>query len=357
MVRKLDDSSFDKRHDCRQMLAVLSRFSEQCRKALAIGAAFEPPQIDEIDKIVICAMGGSALAGDIVKRFATVPVFVHRNYGLPSFVDEMTLLIAVSYSGNTAETLSALNAGLKRRATVLCLSSGGVLKEIAQRESIPYLQIPAEYQPRAAVGYLSLSLINLLSQIGLVAGVDRLDCLPDELKQTAAHCNPARDIAENPAKELAAKLAGKIPLIYGTQDNTEVVALRWKAQINENAKQPAFWNVFPELNHNEIEGLLKSDLLPNQEILLLRNDYDRTENIARIEIIKALFTNYGRSCTEINASGETEIGQIFSQIYLGDYVSVYLALLNEVDPTPVPLIEEFKQLLAEDKQGSRHLGF
>ncbi|MCI2424664.1 bifunctional phosphoglucose/phosphomannose isomerase [Candidatus Acetothermia bacterium] len=348
MIRKLADSSFDQRSDCQQMLAVLARFPEQCRAALAIGAAFELPQIGEINKIVICAMGGSALAGEVVKRFATVPVFVHRNYSLPSYVDELTLLIAVSYSGNTAETLSALNTGLKRRIAVLCLSSGGALKEIAQRESLPYLQIPAGYQPRAAVGYLSLSLIRLLSQSGVVAGVDRLDSLADELTQIDTRCNPTRAIAENPAKKMAAKLAGKIPLIYGTQDNTEVVALRWKAQINENAKQPAFWNLFPELNHNEIEGLIKRDLLPNQEILLLRNDYDRAENIARIEIMKTLFGNYGISFTEINASGETEIGQIFSQIYLGDYVSVYLGLLNGVDPTPVPLIEEFKQLLAKD---------
>ncbi len=348
MIRKLDDSSFDKRYDCKQMLAVLARFPEQCCEAFAIGAAFKPPQIGEIDKIVICAMGGSALAGEIVKRFTTVPVFIHRNYSLPPFVDELTLLIAVSYSGNTAETLNALDTGLERRIAALCLSSGGALKEIAQRESVPYLQIPVGYQPRAAVGYLSLSLISLLSQIGFVAGVDRLDSLADELAQVTTRCNPTRDIAENPAKELAAKLAGKIPSIYGTQDNTEVVALRWKTQINENAKQPAFWNLFPELNHNEIEGLIKSDLLPNQEILLLRNDYDHPENIARIEIIKTLFANYGVPFTEINSSGETEIGQIFSQIYLGDYVSVYLALLNEVDPTPVPLIEEFKRLLAKN---------
>jgi glucose/mannose-6-phosphate isomerase len=142
-------------------------------------------------------------------------------------------------------------------------------------------------------------------------------------------------------------------LIYGTVDDTDFIAMRWKTQFNENAKQPAFWNVFPELNHNEILALVRADLLANQYVLLLQNDYDRRENRDRMEIMMTLFERYKVPFTEVKAEGESELAQILSQIYLGDYVSYYLALLNEVDPTPVVLIEEFKQALVKKERELR----
>jgi len=157
---------------------------------------------------------------------------------------------------------------------------------------------------------------------------------------------------DNPAKQLAQSLFDKLPCIYGTVDNTDLVAMRWKTQINENAKQPAFWNVFPELNHNEILAMEHTGLMRAHSIVILKNSFDSAENRARMKIMQGLFTERSVPVTQLMADGATELAQILSQIYLGDYVSLYLALLNGVDPTPVRLIEQFKRKLAMRTENS-----
>ena len=221
------------------------------------------------------------------------------------------------------------------------------MEEIARTREIRLLKIPSGYQPRAAMGYLALPLLIALSRIGLLKEIGSCEDLLGGLGKIRTRCTYTVPTDENPAKQLARTLSGRIPLIYGTVNNTDLIAMRWKTQINENAKQPAFWNVFPELNHNEILALVKADLFADQFILLLKNDYDRPENRTRMEIMMALFERDKVPFTEVKAEGESELAQVLSQIYLGDYVSYYLALLNKVDPTPVVLIEEFKQALAK----------
>lgn len=219
--------------------------------------------------------------------------------------------------------------------------------EISKAQGIPLLKIPSGYQPRAAMGYLALPLLVLLSRIGVLDKNTPWEALLSEIDRIRAQCTASVPAENNQAKELAYALRERVPLIYGTVDNTDLVAMRWKTQFNENAKQPAFWNVFPELNHNEILTLVRADLLANQYVLLLQNDYDCRENRNRMEIMMALFEKNKVPFTEVKAEGESELAQVLSQIYLGDYVSYYLALLNKVDPTPVALIEEFKQALAK----------
>jgi len=346
-MRELDDKAFLTKYDSEGMIFVLDRFVGQCKEAIETGERFDFPVIEGIDQIIVCGMGGSAMAGEIARRFARVPLVVNRSYTLPPFAGEHTLLITISYSGDTAETLSALDQGIGRCTSILCISSGGRMEEIARTRGIRFLKIPSGYQPRAAMGYLALPLLVTLSRVGLLEDIGPWETLLQELDRVRARCTATVPIEENPAKQLARILSGRIPLIYGTVDNTDLVAMRWKTQFNENAKQPAFWNVFPELNHNEILTLVRADLLANQYVLLLQNDYDRPENRTRMEIMMTLFERDKVPFTEVKAEGESELAQVLSQIYLGDYVSYYLALLNKVDPTPVVLIEEFKQALAK----------
>ncbi|MFQ5794402.1 MAG: bifunctional phosphoglucose/phosphomannose isomerase [Candidatus Bipolaricaulia bacterium] len=338
-------------YDSQGMLGILKRFPEQCRTALGIGARFQIPEglKTGIDEIIVLGMGGSGITGDLIKRFAIRPVSVCRNYQLPEFADDHTLLLAVSYSGNTEETLSALQDGLQRGGQVICISSGGELQRICEREGLPFIKIPAGLQPRAALGYLSLPLLWVCTQLGMTSiPADALEQLVETLEQMAGELGPSVPNAENPAKSLAKELLGQVPLIYGTADNTDVVAQRWKAQLNENSKQPAFWNFLPELNHNEITGLtLMEKLMPNATVILLCNDYDFDRNRRRIEIMKSILYDHGIPLQQIQAEGDSEVAQIYSQIYLGDFVSVYLAILNEIDPTPVEIIEAFKREMAQ----------
>ena len=338
---------FDKRYDKSHMIDTIDSFNVQCREAIGLGKGFAFSSEEQIDKVVICGMGGSAMAGDVARRFAKVPVMVNRSYTLPSFADSRTLLVAISYSGNTAETISSLRDGIEKGLQALCIASGGKIEQIAQENDIPFLQVLSGFQPRVATGYLALPLIVILSRLDLVARADQWDDMYAALGKVKAECEASVPLHDNPAKELARALHGHIPIIYGTANNTDLVAMRFKTQINENAKQPAYWNAFSELNHNEILALVRSDLLKNQHIVLLKNSYDHPENRIRMEIMTELFDEHHVPHSAVSAQGETELAQILSQIYFGDYVSYYLALANKLDPTPVELIEKFKQTLAE----------
>lgn len=346
-MNRLDNQKVLKTLDPFGMLRTLDMFPPQCRDAIQLGSEFQWKPAADVDQIVVCGMGGSAMAGEIISRFSRPSSEVVRGYRLPSYVDGRTLVIAVSYSGNTVETLSCLEQGINRGALILIISSGGRMGEISKEKGIAWLKIPSGYQPRAATGYLALPLLAILSQLGLLTEAGSWESLLQELDRMKGRCTFSVPTAENPAKRLANTLNGRIPLIYGTAGNTKLVAMRWKTQINENAKQPAFWNAFPELNHNESVALARADLLLNQHVLLLENDYDLLENRVRREVMEPLFKKSNVSFTKVSAEGDGVLAQIFSQIYFGDYVSTYLAFLNKVDPTPVALIEEFKDALAQ----------
>ncbi len=287
------------------------------------------------------------MAGEIARRFARIPVYINRNYVLPPFINSSTLLVAVSYSGNTAETLSGLQRGLSLDLPALAISSGGKLMEIANAKGLPFLQIPTGYQPRAATGYLALPLLVILERAGLLAQQIDQNELLESLTKVKERCRADVPEKENPAKQLARRLHRTIPVIYGTADNTGLVAMRWKTQINENAKQPAFWNVIPELNHNEILAFENEGLREGLYCIFLKNSYDHPENAARVQIMRELLAEKEVSTEVIQADGNNEISQVLSQIYFGDYVSYYLAILNGIDPTPVELIESFKKKLAQ----------
>ncbi len=324
------------------MLAALEGFPEQCARAVELEE--EPPLSSGFKRLIIAGMGGSGIAGELLARLVELPVSVHHGYGLPA-VDREALVIAISYSGDTEETLSSVELALKAKARLLCLSSGGELERLARERNFPFIKVPGGLQPRAALGYLLLPLLSLLDRLGCCQLRDELVRLPEALSEFKERWRASNAEEGNRAKRLARGLYRRIPLIYGVEGATEAVALRWKTQLNENSKQLAFWNAVPELCHNELVGFEAAGLLSNLRVLFLRSGLDHPRNRVRIELLKELLAARGVEHEEAWAEGEGRLAQLFSLIYLGDFVSFYLAMLNGVDPSPVGPITELKRKL------------
>ena len=315
--------------DSQNMLQVIKDFPKQCREALGLPKGISAS--GEINNIVIAGMGGSAMGGDLLKIYLSntnIPVYVNRDYKVPNFVDENSLVFAVSYSGNTEETLSALNAAKEKKAQIIGITSGGKLSEECEK----VVNIPSGLQPRAALGYLFFPMLGILHNTNIIrVKNDELNEMMGILKQT----NKFNEQGE----ELSKKLKEKIPIIYASEA-LGAIAFRWKTQINENAKMPAFYNVFSEMNHNEIAGYKSMDHKFSVVMILDKNDNDRVKK--RMNICKEIMEEYVE-VEEVETQGESLLARMFSAIYLGDYVSYYMALWNRADPGPVEIIEEMKR--------------
>ncbi|WP_422443602.1 bifunctional phosphoglucose/phosphomannose isomerase [Thermoanaerobacterium sp. DL9XJH110] len=348
----LDDLPRIRELDKGGMLDLIYRLPDHCEEALKIaGESVRGLRFHNIVNVVITGLGGSAIGGDLVRMIiqdkATVPIIVNRDYNLPAFVDEKTLVIASSYSGNTEETLAAYDEAVKKKAKVVVITTGGELKKKALSGEVPVITIPGGLPPRAALGYSFFPLLVVLEEQGIVSrryfdagGVIRL------LRETREHLRPEIPEKDNPAKQLARKLFGRLPIIYGSSGTTEVVAVRWKGQFNENAKHPAYHNVFPELNHNEIMGFEgDKSLLRVMEIVILRSPDENERINRRIQITLDLIKERVSGVTEIWPRGETPLERMWYQIMFGDYVSAYLAILNQKDPTEIGSINILKERL------------
>jgi len=342
----LDDEEKMKELDPEGMLEDLDTFPEQCAEALSIGADLDlPVDLTGLGRVIVTGMGGSAISGDLLARLLDLPVVSNRGYMLPRYVDSDDLLVAISYSGNTEETLSALEDGLSRGMDVICLSTGGLLEDFCFQRDLPMIKIPTGHQPRASTGYILFPLLEIFRRANFAGTLDT-QSLIEALESMRDDWNSSVEVRHNKPKEIAKEFRDKIPIIYGTKFNTEAVAFRWKTQVNENAKQPAFWNVFPELNHNEIVGYeLHNTLLDNAKVVLLRNDFDIERNVNRMEIMQEIFDAEKIDYEVVKAPRGDKYTGILGQVYFGDYFSVYLAMLNKVDPSPVRLIEDFKKKL------------
>jgi glucose/mannose-6-phosphate isomerase len=296
-------------------------------------------------------MGGSAIAADLLADAyfprLKVPFKVCRNYRLPEFVGPDTLLIVISYSGNTEETLAALKEGEKRGARIWALSSGGKLREEAVKKHYPFFLIPGGYQPRAALPLLLGTLQSALSRAGILADAENdlppAAALLQELRRENCWETPLRS---NPAKQLAKKLLGRIPVIIGTSDLTSAVALRFKCQLNENSKQAALPAILPEMNHNEIVNLAALPRSGNPFALVVLRDEKESERMKkRVEITKSILSKTLGGVNELPARGKNPLARLLSLVMFTDFVSVYLALEAGIDPTPVEAIERLKKEL------------
>jgi len=354
----LDNASVYRQFDKSGMLNHLHGFPEQCQKAWEKVLKFElPHEYTKISNVVILGMGGSAIGGDIVRRLALaeskLPVWVHRDYGLPAFVDESTLVIASSYSGNTEETLSAFTKSLGTPAKKLVITSGGKLKHLAENKGIPAFVVDYQAPPRAAFPHNFIPLVGIFQKLGLLGDKSAdLQEAVDILKKLSSDFIETRPLASNPAKQLAAKLWGHVAVIYGAEMLSEV-AQRWKAQFNENSKAWAFFESFPELNHNAIVGYeFPLEAKERIFVLMLRSSSLHPRSLLRYEATAKLLAKAGIAYEFAEAGGESALAQLMSLVLLGDYSSFYLAILNEVDPTSTDAINFVKQYLAQSSISS-----
>ncbi len=347
----LDDPELYEKLDPGDMSARIAELPQQCQEAWRKAMDFDlPPDYGEIDKVVISGVGGSAIGGgllaSLVAAEGAVPILVHRDYGLPSFIDAKTLIIASSYSGMTEETVSSLNQALTTPAKKLIITSGGRLRAIAEEKGIPVFTIDYLAQPRAALAHNFIPLLAILQKLGLISdkSQDIAEAVKvlDELKLTIAQDRP---LSHNPAKQLATKLFGHIVIIYGAGILSEV-ARRWKTQINENSKAWAFYEVFPELNHNAIVGY-EFPAEMKLFVVLLRSPKFDPPTLLRYQVTCELLARRNISYEIVDAEGESPLSQMLSLILFGDYVSYYSALLYQVDPTLVAAIDYLKQRLSK----------
>ena len=318
--------------DKSDMLSVLESFPKQCREALSLPKGITVS--GEISGIFVCGMGGSAIGGDLLASYlkdSKLAITVVRDYKLPDYVDEYSLVFVVSYSGNTEETLSCYEQALKKKAKIIVITSGGKLAKSAEK----VIKIPAGLQPRAATGYLFLPMLGVLYNSGII------NITNTELNEMIALLKDVESYKEK-AKELAKKIGKKIPIIYSSE-RFKPVAYRMKTQINENAKYPCYTNTFSEMNHNEINAfqfMERSKFI----VFLIRDEKDNPRIQKRMDICRDIMEERV-DVEEIFSKGKSLLARMFSTIYLGDLTSYYLAINNRVDPTPVEVIEHLKKEL------------
>ncbi len=343
----LDDQEKLKKMDSGGMLESLEKFPEQIEdvfRTLELNLLpFKP------DDIVVTGMGGSGIVGDILQSFLanriSIPIYVNKDYSLPSFVGENTLLFVISYSGNTEETLRAAENGIKKGAKVVAISSNGELERMCEEKGMVFIKAAAGYHPRAAIAFMFVPVLKLLSElliydsdVAILDSLKVLRVLRDEIKASVP-------TDENEAKGIAASIHGKIPVIYG-HSIYNAVANRWHTQLNENAEILSWFGAIPEMNHNEIVGWTGDENASMFVPVLLRDSNEDERISKRIELSKELaFKNNVEGWVEVYAKGETQLARILYLIYMGDHVSIYLAMLRGKDPSPVEVIDRLKEKL------------
>lgn len=336
-----------------QMIDYLYELPEQFKVSLNMDINVADKYHKDYSNILVSGLGGSAIGGDILKDYAatsaSIPIMVNRDYTIPAFVNEKTLFFAISYSGNTEETINAYQEAQAKDAKIICITSGGKLADLAQKNGNLILRVPSGLVPRAATGYLFAPLALAMEKLGYLKGVKAdLEETYLVLTKLRSSINPDAEPSENTARLIAAKLKHALPVIWGASGLSAAAALRWKAQINENAKCPAYYNLFPELNHNEIVGFETAEnIYKNMCLVILKDRFDREQVKKRMEITKDIVQDKVKNIMEVNSEGQSFLARFYSLVYLGDYVSLYLALEYGINPTPVKVIDYLKGELAK----------
>jgi glucose/mannose-6-phosphate isomerase len=349
----LDAANIYQRFDPSNMIERIGDFPKQCLQAWqgAINLPL-PPDYCNVDKVVILGMGGSAIGGDLVHSLAMTQskttVLVHRDYHLPRLVDEGTLVIASSYSGDTEETLSAFSQAIHTPAKKLAITTGGKLQNLAAENGIPVFIFHYKAEPRTALGYSFFSLLAFLQKLELIdIETQDIDETMSVLEELSLSLDKGVSLNANPAKQIATKLLSYLVIVYGAGILSKV-AYRWKTQLNECSKIFAYAEYFPELNHNAVVGYrLPPWLNQKASIIMLRSPSLHPRTLVRYMVTGELLAYAGINYEVVEAKGECPLSQMMSTVLLGDYVSYYLALLNEVDPSPVAAIDYLKERLSE----------
>ena len=331
----------------------LLHFPEQLKKAYDIGKkATIPDELSFIKNIVCVGMGGSAIGSEIISNYLwhtlCIPISINRNYTIPSFIDNNSLVYITSYSGNTEETLAAYDRMSERGAKIICCASGGTLAEKARADGVPLVLVPGGQPPRTALGYLAIPLLAIFSKLKFIPNQDEaFNELIEVMSKLAVIYAPASPQEENSAKQLAAQLHGTLPIVYSSTEHLTAVGTRWRNQFSENSKTLAFSNQIPELCHNEIVGWSDTFAahINKMQVVFLRDSDELPQVHQRIEIVKEIIAKKSKPPIEVHSRGKSLLARIFSLVYLGDWASYYLAILNAVNPTPIENIRILKERL------------
>jgi glucose/mannose-6-phosphate isomerase len=326
------------------MKLLVQNFPNQLKEAIQIG---EKANItlskNELRNVVITGLGGSGIGGTIVSELVAskcpIPVVVNKDYFLPAFVNEYTLVIVSSYSGNTEETVQAMQTAIERKAKVVCITSGGKIAELAKQNSCDLIVIPSGFPPRACLAYSLTQLFYVLHALQLIA-----DSFKTSLRNAVELIENETAAIQDEAAAVAGFLYHKTPVIYAV-DGYNGVATRFRQQINENAKMLCWHHILPEMNHNELVGWAEKN--EDCAVVILRNKSDYTRTQTRIEISKEVFTKYTTLVREVWSKGNTQLEQSLYLIHLTDWVSCYLADKKGIDATEVNVINHLKGELAK----------
>jgi len=325
------------------MKSFIEQFPHQLEEAYTNAFKFEfNGNQKDFQNVVILGLGGSAFGGELIKNYCErtlpIPVIIVRDYTIPNFVSQNSLVIASSYSGNTEETLSAFQQSLEAGANIVCITSGGKLLDFAKNYRLSYIQLPLGYPPRAAAGFSFISKLSIINKLSLI---------PDFHKDFQESLQFLHSFSDwNNVYEMVEFFYGKIPVIYSSPSN-ESVAIRLRQQIQENSKQLCWHHVIPEMNHNELVGWeLPLHLLTQTHVLIIRSSYDHQRIQYRMDFVKEKLQSKQVSVSELYLKGNNRMSQLLYGIHWSDWVSYYLAEKNQVDPSPVAVIDELKNSLA-----------
>jgi glucose/mannose-6-phosphate isomerase len=351
-VIDLDDEGALAAGDPGGMLATISDLSSHCREGYAVGtAAHGLPSADGVTAVAFCGMGGSGVAGDVLRELFRdrlgVPIDVTRGPTLPEFCGPHTLVVCSSYSGETAEPLACFEEALRRGCRIVPVAAGGRLAARSVEEGLGVVSVPGGFMPRAALGYLTFGAMGALESLGLLPPMrEDVEETAAELGRLAAKLRSSVPRADNPAKELAWQVGDRVPLIWGAEGIGAVAAARWKTQFNENAKVPAWSSALPELDHNEVVGWTHP-AGSAYFLIALRHDGEHPDVAARFPLSIRIAREAGAVVEEVRGAGDSPLGRLMSLVIMGDFTSAYHALAHGVDPTPVVAIERLKAALAE----------
>lgn len=354
----LNDSQALRKLDSLDSLATTEAYSQQFAQGLELAAKFLMPQSHRQDYheiLVLGTGGGSSIAGALLTSLffdhLKQPVIINQGYNIPAFADADTLVIALSHSGNTEEILTALGQACHRGCKAIAITAGGALGDICQAENIPHIIVPRDIgHPRRDLGYIVPPLVLALARLGLVPDISADIQEGIQLMATlSTQYGVDMPVDQNLAKQLAAKLQGYIPLVYGSPDHLQAPAWRWKNQFGENSKLMAFYNLIPHLHHDEAVGWdMEPELLQKFFLIMLRDDQlDTPKVIKRKQITAQMLAERMGGVEEVWAQGKSRFARLFSLIYLGDFVSLYAAAVRGIDPTPVEIINIFKEKMGQ----------
>ncbi len=341
-------------HDRSNFIEYLKQFPDQpacCRDT--VGELTLDLDMARVQNVVLAGMGGSAISGDLLTGYARdqlrKPVYIHRDYGLPAFVDENTLFIASSYSGNTEETLAAVESAMKRKAQIIGISSGGgELERICASNDFPHAVVPGGFPPRQALGYMFFTLMFIMQKLELISvSEEDIGETIQVLNDQCHRYDPGHSFGNNLANHIAQSIYHAVPVIYSGAPFMQAIPVRWRNQFNENSKTVAFSNSFPELNHNEIVGWeALQGVTQHFRVIFLRDPEESARVEKRMTITKEILRGRNILFGEIFAEGNCRLARMFSLIYTGDWASYYLAMLNEQDPINIDSIDLLKNRLS-----------